>query len=163
MSNLDYCPLVWHFTSSKSSDNIENIQKRCLRFIENDFVSDYENLLTKANKTSLRARRIKFLCQEIYKTIHSLNPPYMKTIFQLEIPKRQRRKKDHLNLVTHRPNNVSFGEKSLKVTGSKIWNILPYEIKSGGTLPSFKKLINKWKGLKCKCNECNFYNPSYVN
>ena len=35
-SNFNYCPLVWHFTSSKSINKIENIQKRALRFLHNE-------------------------------------------------------------------------------------------------------------------------------
>ena len=41
-SNFNYCPLVWHFCSCKSSQKIENIQLRCLRIIYNDHSSDYQ-------------------------------------------------------------------------------------------------------------------------
>ena len=39
-SNFSYCPLVWHFSSCKSTAKIEKIQKRCLRMILNDNTSD---------------------------------------------------------------------------------------------------------------------------
>ena len=43
-SNFDYCPLVWHFCSSKNF--IEKIQERALRLLHNNFVnSDYAELL----------------------------------------------------------------------------------------------------------------------
>ena len=41
-SNFNYCPLVWHFSSCKALRKIENIHKRCLRMIHNDYDSDYE-------------------------------------------------------------------------------------------------------------------------
>ena len=40
-SNFSYCPLVRHFCSCKSSQNIEKIQLRCLRIIYNEYSSDY--------------------------------------------------------------------------------------------------------------------------
>ena len=48
-SNFNYCPLVWHFSSSKSLLKIENIQKRALRFLLDDNDSTYEELLVKSN------------------------------------------------------------------------------------------------------------------
>ena len=44
LSNFNYCPLVWHFSSCESIRKIEKIQKRCLRIVSNDYESDYETL-----------------------------------------------------------------------------------------------------------------------
>ena len=52
-SNFNYCPLVWHFSSCKSTAKIEKIHKRCLRMIFNDNTSDY-NGNKKAKKLSNR-------------------------------------------------------------------------------------------------------------
>ena len=49
-SNFNYCPLVWHFCSSKSLYKIEKIQERALRLLHNDFASDYAELLKKQVK-----------------------------------------------------------------------------------------------------------------
>ena len=43
ISNFNYCPVVWMFTSKSSLNKLENIQKRALRFVCNDFVSNYAN------------------------------------------------------------------------------------------------------------------------
>ena len=42
-SNFNYCPLVWHFCSSKSLYKIEKIQERALLLLHNEFASDYAN------------------------------------------------------------------------------------------------------------------------
>ena len=39
--NFNYCPVVWMFASKSSMNKLENIQKRALRFVCNDFVSSY--------------------------------------------------------------------------------------------------------------------------
>ena len=46
-ASFNFSPLVWHFSSRKSINKIENIQKRALRFLLNDYSSDYETLLKK--------------------------------------------------------------------------------------------------------------------
>ena len=48
----------------------------------NDYESDYETLLQKANMSTSQIVRIKTLATEIFKTFHSLNPIYMNEIFQ---------------------------------------------------------------------------------
>ena len=44
-SNFNYCPLVWMFSSAKSLNKVESLQKRALRFLYEDYVSSYEKLL----------------------------------------------------------------------------------------------------------------------
>ena len=54
LSNFNYCPLVWHFCSSKSLKKIEKIQERALRILYTESTSDYNQLLSKSNKASMK-------------------------------------------------------------------------------------------------------------
>ena len=83
MSNFSYCPLVWMFSTAASLKKIENLQKRALRFLYNNYQLTYEELLDKANSLTMNVKRLRFLCVEIYKTINNLNPSFMKHIFEL--------------------------------------------------------------------------------
>ena len=40
MSNFNYCPVVWMFTSKSSLLKLETIKKRALRFVLDDYASD---------------------------------------------------------------------------------------------------------------------------
>ena len=80
-SNFNYCPVVWHFSSCKSTTKIEKIHKRCLRMILNNNKSDYQTLLEKSEKTSMEIKRLRNLATEIFKTVNNLNPSFMKNIF----------------------------------------------------------------------------------
>ena len=53
LSNFNYCPLVWHFCSSKSLKKIEKIQERALRILYTESTSDYNQLLSKSMKIKL--------------------------------------------------------------------------------------------------------------
>ena len=78
---LNYCPLVWHFCSSKSLKKIEKIQKRSLGISYNDSTSDYNQLINKSSKVSMEVKRLRNLAPEIFKTLNDLNLEYMKEIF----------------------------------------------------------------------------------
>ena len=45
LSNFNYCSLAWMFASSKSVTKIENLHKRALRFMLNNYSSSYERIL----------------------------------------------------------------------------------------------------------------------
>ena len=64
---LHTCILPSH---KKSLDKIESLHKRALRFLLNDYVSSYEQLLEKSDKCNMNARRSSFLCIEIYKPLN---------------------------------------------------------------------------------------------
>ena len=44
-SNFNYCPLVWMFSSAKSLNRVESLQKRALCFLYNNYDSSYESIL----------------------------------------------------------------------------------------------------------------------
>ena len=59
-SNFNYCPLVWHFCSSKSMNKIEKIQERALRILHSDLVSDYyTGLLKRSGKATMTMKRLR--------------------------------------------------------------------------------------------------------
>ena len=152
-SNFNYCPLVWYFSSTKSLQKIEKIQERALRFLHNDHVSSYDDLLLKSNRSTMLVSRQRILCIEIFKTLNKLNPTFMNDIFSVRTSNYSSRNPNNLN--HFRPNQVTFGSNSLRAMGPKIWNCLPNELKSAKNLKSFKNLIKQWDGLTCKCYACH--------
>ena len=61
------------------------------------------------------------------------------------------RRKHWLSLNIPNYNQVTFGKKSLRIFGPKIWNSLLYHIKSSKNLEAFKTVIKNWDGVNCKC------------
>ena len=59
---LSYCPLVWYVSCSTSLWKIENLHKRALRFLPNNYVISYEQLLQKSSKASINLRNHRVLC-----------------------------------------------------------------------------------------------------
>ena len=138
LSNFNYCLLVWFISSTKSWKKIENLQKRALRFLLNDYESSYEKLLEKSDKSTINLRSHRILCLEVFKTVYELNPSFMNDLFQLQESNRPVREKYRLNLNVPKTNHVKFGTKSLRNLAPKIWNSLPPNVKSADNLNSFK-------------------------
>ena len=82
-SNFNYCPVVWMFSSAKSLNKVESLQKRALRFLYDNYDSSYESLLKLAGKSTIIVTRIRSLCIEIFKTLNNINPIFMNEIFEL--------------------------------------------------------------------------------
>ena len=59
--NFNYCPLVWMLSHKKSLDKFESLHKPALRFLLNDYVSSYEQLLEKSGKCNMNIHRLRFL------------------------------------------------------------------------------------------------------
>ena len=102
----------------------------------------------------MNVRRLRTFCVEIYKTFNDLNPSFMNNIFILKINDREVRDKYKLNLDIPKWNQRTFGYKSLKGLGLKIWNNSPYHVKSSDSFDTFKNKLKNWDGNLFKCNLC---------
>ena len=144
ISNFDYYPVVWLFTSKSSLAKLENIQKRALRYVLNDYESDYNDLLTKVNVPGIKIMTLRQLTIEVYTSVAKIDLEYLNELFLS--------KQCTYNLrnvsVLERPkvNTTQFGLKSFKSYGSKIWNLLPNSFKKDISLGELKNFIKSWNG-----------------
>ena len=138
-SNFNYCPLIWHFSSAKSINKVELIQNRALNFLDHN--TNIESFFT-PGKSTMQVKRLRILAVEIFKTLHNLNPSYMKGIFKK--PSNRTSARFEFNIQSQRFNQVKFGRNSLRVLGPILWNSLPNNVKSIQNLKDFKIAINSW-------------------
>ena len=136
-------------SSVKFLNKIENLQKRALRFVLSDYESSYDELLRLCGSCAINVRLKRNLCVEIYKTLNDLNPSLMREIFETRKTKTAVCERYKINLEIPRVNQASFGTKSLRFYGPRIWDSLPYHIKSAENLSCFKNLIKCWNGSFC--------------
>ena len=152
MSNFNYCPVVWMFTSKSSLSKLEDIQRRALRFVLDDYTSNYHELLNKANVPGVKIMALRYLAIEVYKCVNGLNPKYLNDIFTIKKCKYDLRDDSLIN--TNKVSTTNHGLKSFKDYGPKIWNLLPESCKGATSLGEFKDLIKSWNGPKCSCSVC---------
>ena len=75
MSNFNHSSLAWHLCSASSTNKIVAVQERILRFINNDFTSSLQALLTSTNTILLHVRRMKKMAAEIYQIVNDSIAP----------------------------------------------------------------------------------------
>ena len=114
---------MWIFTSKSSLSKLETIQKRILRFVLDDYASDYYDLQTKADLHGMKIMASRFLVIEVNKWINGLNPKYLNDLFIVNKCKYDLWEDFAIN--RSKIQTTSYGLKSFKAYGAKIWNLLP--------------------------------------
>ncbi len=80
VSNILYCPLVWHMGCVSDCKKSEKVQERALCYVLNDFSNTYSNLLHIASKSTFYLAWLRILAIEIFKTLNNMSPLYMKDV-----------------------------------------------------------------------------------
>ena len=154
-SHFGYCSLIWMCHNRKINKQINKIHERALRIVYVDNTSNFDELLKRSKSVSIHNRNIQHLAIEIYKSIHSSSPTLMSEIFVEKKSNHNLRKNNAL--VPIRPISTKFGLNSISHLASKLWELLPEDIKNANTLSIFKRKIKSWTPEKCPCNNCREY------
>ena len=135
-----YCSTVWHFCSSRNRDKLEALNRRALRIVFHDKDSTYQQLLDKAETTSLYNQRIQSMLTTIYKCLHFASyPKYLKKLLTLRPSIYNLKSTDILSLP--KPATTTYSLHSFKYYAVKLWNSLPDNIGKECSLTSSKHLL----------------------
>lgn len=154
LSQFNYCPLVWHFCGKGATHKIEKIHERTLRFVQNDYTSEYKEILKISNTSTLYVKRVRMIAQEVYKALHDLSPKYSQELVRSRHSRYPTRRP--LDIYTPKVNQVKFGYRSFTYEAPVLWNSLPNEIRTAENVSVFKGLIKVWNGQTCRCNYCKY-------
>ena len=116
---LTYCHLTWHFCNSWDKRKIERIQERALRVIYKSHSATYEELLGRADITSLYNRRLQDITALMYKVKHGLVPDCVSDIF---IRKGSTHSLRNSDFVLPRYETTRYGKHSVRYLGPFLWS-----------------------------------------
>ena len=105
-SNFNYSPVVWMFTSKSSLNKLENIQKRALRFVCNDFVSNYSELLELCGSRGVKLMTLRFITVGVYKYANNMNPHFLNEMLTPKKCTYDQRDKSRVETPTERLKNM---------------------------------------------------------
>ena len=132
-----------YFVVRQISIKLEKLQERALRFVFRDTTSSYDSLLKQGNFLPLSVYRMRCLGIEVYKCVHGLkNPYYLNNLFKESCTKYDLRYSCRLEQPKF--NTFTYGQRSFRYYGSKLWSILPYSVKNTKDLYVFKNNITRW-------------------
>ena len=69
LPHYNYCSSVWHFCGARNADKVDNLNKRILRFILQDYSPPYDILLSKVDMKSLFIRLLQNFMITLYESV----------------------------------------------------------------------------------------------
>ena len=134
---------------------INNIYERCLRLIQQNYISEFERLLDNANQKLVHQKCIEFILTEVYKYLNGLSPDIMNTIFKLR--QNTYNLRNFHAFESQNPRTKKFGLDSIAYRASQLWKNVPEEIRNSASLLIFKESIKKVPLISCPCHCCETY------
>ena len=118
-ATIYYCSSVWHFCGARNANKVDNLNKRILRFILQDYSSPYDILLSKVNLKSLFIRRLQNFMITLYKSLFFTNYlGYLKDMFTVRSSSYNLRG-NHI-LALPNPKTTTYGLHSFSYLASNI-------------------------------------------
>ena len=153
MSNFNYCPLIWMFGTKFANNKINQVHKRALRAVHQNYNASLEELLRLDQSDSIHVKNLRKLLIEIYKSRNHLNPEFMWDMFKPKSTPYSFRSGE--SLLLPKCNTVTFGFNSTVFRGSILWCGLEDCIKSSPSVTNFKTKVKSWTGKSCSCRICS--------
>ena len=124
-AQFNHCPLIW-MLHSRRNNNIRNLHQRCLKLVQNDKNSSYEESLTKNGSVSIHHRNIQALATKL-KIKNRLFRELFTEIFARETEFRYNLRQCN-DFKIPSICTVYHGSESISFLRPTIWNILSDEI-----------------------------------
>ena len=153
-SQTGYCPLVWGFGSRTAMGKLDRLHDRV-----SDLIYDQGDEFPK----TIHRIQGEILLREIFKTVHGLNPSYMKDIFAIK-DSHSYSLRNSESLVKNGIKTVKHGLKTFSYIGSQLWDALPQNVRNSDSLGEFSTEVRDLPTLQCKCRLCAPYvqNVGYI-
>ena len=159
---LEYCVQVWNPVACHGNWSIiielENVQRRFTRMINNIGLLPYSERLLALNLTTLAERRIRGDLIETYRIMNGI-VEYGQDIFNVS-----RSGSNIISKLRCDSNNsvkklrTSFISERVKI----FWNSLPVSVKTSSSVEMFKANLENLKKDSSTCSESNFWDVSRV-
>ena len=137
------------FCGKTASNRINQLHKRALRVLHNDYAATFEDLLEKSEEVTVHYSKLQKLTIEIYECTNYIGPAVLTEFYTTKEISYDLRIKNLLQIPKVKPS--SYGQSSLSFRGSILWNTLSDRIKSAQNIKRFKTIIRNWKGESCSC------------
>ena len=135
-SPLNYCPLIWMFSSRRSNNLINRIHERSLRTVYNDTSSTFQELLKRNRSVSIHHNNIQILTTEVFKVVNNTCPPIMNPFFDFRENRYSIRKFQEMRQQTVR--TVRYGLETALYRAPQLRSLVPRDLKSPPNVIQFK-------------------------
>ena len=153
LSRLDYCKSLLIDLPLAHIQRLQSVQNAATRLIFNlrrcDHITD---ALVSLHWHHVPERIIFKVATLTYRALHGSAPPYLSSSFTCvaDMPHRRRLRSastEQLDVPTCRRSTI--GGHAFPVTGAKVWNGLPSDVKSASSLSVFKNRLKTYLCRRC--------------
>ena len=142
LSQFNFCDAVYLNIDIYLQKKIQKIQDLCLRYIFNikrNHDCNYEELRSNLKLLDMNQRRISHSLVILFKILNGQAPSYLSDLFtqQFEIRERETRTFGG-NIYLPNTNTPAKHRKAFKIYTSRVWNLLPDDVKSCTSVNTFK-------------------------
>ena len=112
-------------------------------------VTSFEDLLKRDKSFTIHQRNIHSLAIELFKVKGNLSNNILYDIFQTR--KINYNLRSQIDFAGNCVNTNKFAPNSLRYFASKVWSMVPLEIKNSGSVEIIKAKIRNWEPQDCYC------------
>ena len=140
-----YGSCVWSSTSCDNIDRVYKLQKRAARVIlDADREKRTASLLNQLDWLPFKQEIIMQKCCLIFRQITGDSPSYMTDLFVRNSDVHNRASRHgYYNLVCPHYNRETEGGRTFQISGIKLWNSIPIDVRKKETVSSFKVALSK--------------------
>ena len=109
------------FCGKDDLHKMEGVQERIIRFIKNDFYSEYADILRDLGEDTLYLKRVRLIAQEVFKSFKGQNPE-SNLLGKRHATQPMRDNKRLLQLYVPTVNQIKLGYRSYTYEIPTIWN-----------------------------------------
>ena len=128
-------PLVWMFHDTEINRKINHMHERSRRIFYRNYNSSFKDLLKKDNSVCIHHRNIQSLAVELFKVKENLSNTIMSDIFPTRVLNYNLR--SQTDFFRNKVNTTKFGLDLLRSFASKVWSMIPTEIKNSSSVEMF--------------------------
>ena len=126
--------------SRKLNSKINHLQEWSLRIVYHDYITSFEDLLKRDSSFKIHHKNIQSLATELFKVKKGIANPILCDIFPLRSIDYNLR--SQVDFSVGSVNTTHFGLHSLRCFASKVWNMVPLELKNLSDIEIHKSRIN---------------------
>ena len=138
-SQFGFCPLIWMFHGRIVNKKINHLHERALRIVYKDYISSFEDLLKRNKSVTIHHRSIQSLAIELFKVRQNLSNSVFSNIFPIRSISYNLR--SQTDFIRSNASTSQYGLNSMRCFASKVWQMIPMEIKNSVSIVSFKEKI----------------------
>ena len=142
---FDHGCMIWGQCSTYNINRLLRLQKRAARTIlQADFMTPSKQMFQELGWLTFTNRVEYHICVMVFKSLNGQAPDYLSSLLKSSETNNRNLRSNEQEFLKVPFARTAYYEKSFSVTGPKLWNVLPLEIRKSTSLSTFKTSVKKY-------------------